>query len=74
MYLSKPNSLRGLFTTILPYHSPSSPCNLWMKFKDSLSDDFKRNRLLDEQQVFAKMLESIESFLRSIDGLMMNMV
>ena len=36
-----PYSLRRLFATLLVYCNPGNPKDLWKKYEDSMSEDFK---------------------------------
>ncbi|POM77519.1 Helitron helicase-like protein [Phytophthora palmivora] len=62
-----PYQLRQLFGIILVYSLPSSSLGLWERFKNDLSEDFRREFGLDmnDRKVEYKTLQSLDSILRN---------
>nr|XP_027067427.1 uncharacterized protein LOC113693039 [Coffea arabica] len=61
-----PYSFRRLFATLLVYFTPADPRSLWLKFKESLSENFNRTLNLSSDQVQHKVLYEISKFLESM--------
>ncbi|CAL5322319.1 unnamed protein product [Camellia sinensis] len=61
-----PYSLRRLFTTILIHCAPNNPKQLWEKFKDYMAEDYAKTTNLSKQEIFKKVLQSINSTLQSM--------
>ena len=61
-----PYSFRRLFATLLVYFTPADPRSLWLKFKESMSEDFNRTLNLSNDQVQHKVLYEISKFLESM--------
>ncbi|XP_071920605.1 uncharacterized protein [Coffea arabica] len=61
-----PYSFRRLFATLLVYFTPADPRSLWLKFKESMSEDFNRTLNLSSDQVQHKVLYEISKFLESM--------
>lgn len=62
---ASPSQVRFLFVTILVFCEPSSPDQLWNKFKKHMSEDISRqNKYYSELCVFEKALQLIEGLLQ----------
>ncbi|CAL5441876.1 unnamed protein product [Camellia sinensis] len=61
-----PYSLRRLFATILIHCAPNNPKQLWEKFKDYMAEDYAKTTNLSKQEIFKKVLQSINSTLQSM--------
>nr|XP_027096174.1 uncharacterized protein LOC113716072 [Coffea arabica] len=61
-----PYSLRRLFSTLLVYFPPSDSKSLWLKFKDSMGEDYKRTTTLSTSQIELLVLHEISKFLNSM--------
>ncbi|XP_028086421.1 uncharacterized protein LOC114287309 [Camellia sinensis] len=61
-----PYSLRRLFATILIHCAPNNPNQLWEKFKDYMAEDYAKTTNLSKQEIFKKVLQSINSTLQSM--------
>ncbi|XP_028100698.1 uncharacterized protein LOC114300041 [Camellia sinensis] len=59
-------SLRRLFATILIHCAPNNPKQLWEKFKDYMAEDYAKTTNLSKQEIFKKVLQSINSTLQSM--------
>ncbi|KAK1942999.1 ATP-dependent DNA helicase PIF4 [Phytophthora citrophthora] len=62
-----PYQLRQLFAIILAYSLPSSPLGLWERFKDQLSEDFRRafDADMDDPRVEYRTLQCVDKILRA---------
>ncbi|XP_071904281.1 uncharacterized protein [Coffea arabica] len=61
-----PYSLRRLFASLLVYFTPSNPRTLWLKFEESLSEDYNRLPNLTKNVIEFKVLHQISNFLESM--------
>lgn len=62
---ASPSQVRLLFVTILVFCEPSSPDQMWDKFKKHMSEDITRkNKYYSQPCVFEKALQLIESLLQ----------
>ncbi|XP_009800551.1 uncharacterized protein LOC107775091 [Nicotiana tabacum] len=61
-----PYSLRRLFATLLVYCNPTNPKELWDRFEDSMSEDFKILPHLNEKQICRMALDHINNILHSL--------
>ena len=61
-----PYSFRRLFATLLVYFPPADARSLWLKFKDSMSEDFTKMPHLSADQIEYKVLNEISRFLESM--------
>ncbi|XP_019238957.1 PREDICTED: uncharacterized protein LOC109219012 [Nicotiana attenuata] len=61
-----PYSLRRLFATLLVYCNPANPKELWNRFEDSMSEDFKILPHLNEKQIRRMALDHINNILHSM--------
>ncbi|XP_019255087.1 PREDICTED: ATP-dependent DNA helicase PIF2-like [Nicotiana attenuata] len=61
-----PCSLRRLFATLLVYCDPANPRELWEKFKDSMSEDFKILPDIGTKKVRYKVLDCLNDILHSM--------
>ncbi|XP_027095952.1 uncharacterized protein [Coffea arabica] len=61
-----PYSLRRLFATLLVYFTPSNPRSLWLKFEESLSEDYNRLPNITKNDIQFKVLHQISTFLESM--------
>ncbi|XP_019255092.1 PREDICTED: uncharacterized protein LOC109233676 [Nicotiana attenuata] len=61
-----PYSLRRLFATLLVYCNPANPKELWDKFEDSMSEDFKIMPNLNKKQICHMTLNHINDILHSM--------
>ncbi|XP_028126342.1 uncharacterized protein LOC114323072 [Camellia sinensis] len=66
IYYRMPYSLRRLFATILIHCAPNNPKQLWEKFKDYMAEDYAKTTNLSKQEIFKKVLQSINSTLQSM--------
>ncbi|XP_027093632.1 uncharacterized protein [Coffea arabica] len=60
------SSLCHLFTTILVYYNPPNCKELWLKFKDFLSEDIQQNKTLSAEVVNGTVLQIIDMHLRAM--------
>lgn len=61
-----PYSLRRLFATLLVYCNPTNPKELWEQFEDSMSEDFKNLRSIEQRDVRHRVLNHINDELHSM--------
>ncbi|KAG5594047.1 hypothetical protein H5410_035279 [Solanum commersonii] len=62
-----PYSLRRLFATLLlVYCNPANPKDLWTKFEDSMSEDFKRISTISKTNIQQLVLKHINEVLLSM--------
>ncbi|KAG5584304.1 hypothetical protein H5410_044738 [Solanum commersonii] len=61
-----PYSLRRLFATLLVYCNPSNPKNLWKKYEDSMSEDFKTIPNVRKNDINQLVLNHINEVLLSM--------
>lgn len=59
-----PSELRYLFATICVFSEPFSPVELWLKYREALSEDFTRKNI-DEETIFHIALMKINKILNS---------
>jgi chromosomal replication initiation ATPase DnaA len=68
-----PYALRRLFATILVFYEPSNVSRLWDKYKEAMSEDYRRNNqsnfaveqmvLVDIRKILQSMQKNIKTFL-----------
>ncbi|XP_070009380.1 uncharacterized protein [Nicotiana sylvestris] len=61
-----PCSLRRLFATLLVYCDPANPRELWVKFENSMSEDFKVLPDIGTKSVRYKVLDCLNDILHSM--------
>ncbi|KAG5604572.1 hypothetical protein H5410_026064 [Solanum commersonii] len=61
-----PYSLRRLFATLLVYCNPGNPKDLWKKFEDSMSEDFKIISTITKTDIEQLVLNHINEILLSM--------
>nr|XP_016488730.1 PREDICTED: ATP-dependent DNA helicase pfh1-like [Nicotiana tabacum]XP_016488737.1 PREDICTED: ATP-dependent DNA helicase pfh1-like [Nicotiana tabacum]XP_016488744.1 PREDICTED: ATP-dependent DNA helicase pfh1-like [Nicotiana tabacum]XP_016488752.1 PREDICTED: ATP-dependent DNA helicase pfh1-like [Nicotiana tabacum]XP_016488760.1 PREDICTED: ATP-dependent DNA helicase pfh1-like [Nicotiana tabacum]XP_016488767.1 PREDICTED: ATP-dependent DNA helicase pfh1-like [Nicotiana tabacum]XP_016488777.1 PR len=61
-----PCSLRRLFATLLVYCDPANPRELWEKFEDSMSEDFKTLPDIETKSIRYKVLDCLNDILHSM--------
>ncbi|KAG5576922.1 hypothetical protein H5410_057056 [Solanum commersonii] len=61
-----PYSLRRLFATLLVYCNPGNPKDLWKKFEDSMSEDFKKISTISKTNIQQSVLNHINEVLLSM--------
>ncbi|KAG5591725.1 hypothetical protein H5410_042239 [Solanum commersonii] len=61
-----PYSLRRLFATLLVYCNPGNPQDLWKKYEDSMSEDFKIISTITKKDIRQLVLNHINEVLLSM--------